>query len=55
MLHVSERLVEQAKKLQRDGVPELAAMVDAGDVTINVALELCRRNYNRYSFVTTCN
>jgi hypothetical protein len=36
-------------------VPELSVMVDAGDVTINAALELCRRNYNGYSFAPESN
>jgi hypothetical protein len=52
MLHVSEASVERAKKLQREGVPELSVMVDAGDATINWENSHVR-NFRTWSQVTS--
>lgn len=40
MLNVSEPSVERAKKVQRDGVPELVNAVESGDVSVSAAAAL---------------
>lgn len=42
LLNVSERLVTDAKKVQTAGVPELGAMVDAGEVPVSAAAEVAK-------------
>lgn len=37
MLNVGESTVSRAKKIQREGVPELIAAVESGEVTVNAA------------------
>lgn len=40
MLNVSPRLVSSARKIANDGVPELKAMVEAGDMEVSAAVEI---------------
>lgn len=42
LLNVSERSVRDAKHVQQDGIPELAAAVDAGEVTVSAAAEVAK-------------
>lgn len=40
MLNVSPRLVSSARKIVRDGVPEIAAMVESGEMQVSEAAEI---------------
>lgn len=42
MLNVSTRSVETAKKVIRDGVPELADAVKAGEIAVSAAAEIAK-------------
>ena len=43
LLHVGEASVERAKVVQREGIPELAHLVEQGRAPVSVAAEIARR------------
>lgn len=46
MLNVSQRSIETARKVERDGAPELVAAVDAGKVSVSAAATIAKQDHD---------